>query len=83
MNHYFVLIINYCVCDLRETYISYLLHQVVTLLSYCDINSMSLIAPSIPFRLVLHLNYYMINPKKTHICNIIISLKKLVLYNQV
>lgn len=52
---------------MRETHIAYLLHQVVTLLSYSDINSMSLVAPSIPFRSVILLNYYMINPKKIYI----------------
>lgn len=49
---------------MRETNISYLSHQVVILLSYCDTNSMSPVAPSIPFQSAIRLNCYMINPNK-------------------
>ena len=49
---------HYC-----KSYLSYLLNQVVILLTYYDLNPRKVIVLNIPFQLVTQLNCYMINPK--------------------
>lgn len=50
--------INYC-----KSYLSYLLNQVATLLTYYDLNPKKQVELNIPFQLVIQSNYCMISPK--------------------